>query len=350
MSLDALTMGFMERPQIAALVMSNNPAPSVKVSSSPADPLAPIAGKSILGWVVDALLGASVRRIAVVQRDPLLETRGELASRSDRAMIELISSTRDLADSVSFALERIGSELLLRDSAHVLVVPAESPQIETHELRELIDTHVASGAAATLISSQAPLLDGDADPVVVRDADGKVISIVEPGLSAPGLLCINASMLVPAIRRIDAPSWQQTIPLDDVVRVLDEMGHVVSIHARHEPLAMIWSAASRTPIQRSLRDRIIAGWIDRGTSIPDPNQVSIDATASLGQGVQVLPGSVIEGSSVIGDGAVIGPNTHLIDALIGAAAQVPHSVVTGAEVPARGSLPPFSVVRGRADA
>jgi bifunctional UDP-N-acetylglucosamine pyrophosphorylase/glucosamine-1-phosphate N-acetyltransferase len=131
--------------------------------------------------------------------------------------------------------------------------------------------------------------------------------------------------------------------------VLDEVGHPVNVIPRLEPLRSIWSAATRTPIEMALHDRVIAGWRERGTSMPDPRQISIDATVTLGQGVQILPGSVVQGSSVVGDGAIIGPNTQLVNALIGSKAHVPHSVVIDAEVGASEQLRPFSVLGSTPD-
>ena len=76
----------------------------------------------------------------------------------------------------------------------------------------------------------------------------------------------------------------------------------------------------------------------------DPRQVTIDATVTLGQGVEVLPGTVLEGATVVADGAVIGPNSHLVDATIGAGAEVPSAVVIGAEVAPHQRISPFSVL------
>jgi bifunctional UDP-N-acetylglucosamine pyrophosphorylase/glucosamine-1-phosphate N-acetyltransferase len=333
----------MERPPIAALIVSANPGRNVKMPSGPAEPLAPIAGKSILSWVVDATLGASIRRVAIVAADHDAATKAELESRSDRAMIEFVTPANDLADSLSFALDRLGPDLTLRDKAHALILPGEAPQIETSELRDLIDEHVDSGAAATLLGHVSNE-DSDGDPVITRDHEGRVISIVDAPSNSAGILCINASMLVPALRRVVSPSWQRTVPLAEIVSVLDEAGHSVRVIPRSEPLRSIWSAATRTPIEMALHDRVVAGWRERGTSMPDPRQISIDATVTLGQGVQILPGSVVQGSSVVGDGAIIGPNTQLVNALIGAKARVPHSVVIDAEVRAREQLRPFSVL------
>ena len=81
--------------------------------------------------------------------------------------------------------------------------------------------------------------------------------------------------------------------------------------------------------------------------MPDRRQVSIGSSVTLGRGVQLLPGSVLEGNTVVADGARIGPNTHLIDATVGSLAQVPHSVVDRNEVPARDELAPFTVMGPR---
>lgn len=335
----------MERTQVAALIMSSQPALGNKQQPTPASPLAPIAGKSVLSWVVDAALGASIRRIGVVANDVDVETRSELAARSDRAMIEFIARQRDLADTVSYALERIGSAITLHEGSHVLVLPAEAPQLESIELRNLVQTHVEGGAAASLLTGaldpSAPL---DGDPTVSLDRDAGDLTISDAAADLTGVLCINASMLVPVLRRVHAPSWRRTLPLGEVARVLHEIGHEVDVITRTEPIELITSAVKRTTIEMMLHDRVIAAWRDRGTSMPDPRQVTIDATVTLGQGVQVLPGSVLEGASVVGDGAVIGPNTHLVNAHVGTAAVVPHSVVRNAEVRANEQLEPFSVL------
>lgn len=334
----------MNRTQIAALIVPTQPAPQVSPGAKPtdADPLAPIAGKSIYSWIVDAALAASVRRIGIVAHNPSVDARSELVTRSDDALIEFVTPMASITDTLMFALERLGSELTLRDSAHVLILPAESPQIGSAELRSLVDRHVASDAAATLLA--APMSGSLMEPRVVRDPAGQIVSIIDAEGDAPGILCIKASMLVPALHRAVAPRWQSGAPLAEIAGVLTEVGHVVEIIERDTPIASIQSAATRAPIEMALRDRIVATWIERGVSMPDPRQVTIDATVTLGKGVQVLPGTILGGTTVIGDGAVVGPNSQVIDSVIGTQAMVPHSVVRGAEVPAREQVRPFSVI------
>lgn len=332
----------MLRTQIAALIVPTQPAAPVAVGKVDADPMAPIAGKSISSWLVDAALAASVRRIGIVAAAPSSAERSELAARSDDALVEFITPTNRVTETLLFAIERLGSELTLRDSTNILILPAECPQIEGAELRSLVDRHIGSQAAATLLTP--PPTEARSEPVVIRDAEGQIVSIADDVSTAPGIMCIRAPLLIPALHRTIAPRWQAGAPLAEIVGVLQEVGHPVDVVDRDEPIRSITSVATRAPIETELRDRVIQTWIDRDVTMTDPRQVSIDATVTIGKGVQLLPGTVLEGSTVIGDGAVIGPNSHIVDSTIGSRSTVPHSVVNGAEVPPRQQVRPFSVL------
>lgn len=333
----------MDRTHIAALIVPTQSAPGAKSPSGATDPLAPIAGKSVLGWIVDAALRASVRRIGVVAATPSVTARSELSARSDDAMVEFITPNLDIVETLTYAIERLGSELTLRDSTQILLLPAESPQITGTELRDLVDAHVLNQAAATLLIPEANS-ELASEPVIVRDVTGQISSIMDPTEEVTGIMCIRAELLTPALRRVVVPRWQTGAPLVEIAGVLEELGHRVEIITREQPLASIRSASSRTPIEMELRDRIITRWIDRGVIMTDPRQVSIDETVILGKGVQVLPGSVLSGTTVVGDGAIIGPNTELRNASIGSQAEVPHSVVRNSEVGTRQQVRAFSVL------
>ena len=269
--------------------------------------------------------------------------RSELAARSDEALIEFVTPTNSVTDTLMFAVERLGSELTLRDSTHIIILPAECPQIEGAELRSFVDRHVGSQVAATLLAPPQTNFFAD-EPVVIRDAAGQIVSISDDISTTPGILCIRASLLIPALHRTIAPRWHSGAPLAEIVGVLQELGHPVDVVDRADPIQSIRSVATRSPIETELRDRIIQTWIDRDVTMPDPRQVSIDATVAIGKGVQILPGTVLEGATVIGDGAVIGPNSQITDSVVGSRSNVPHSVVRGAEVPPREQVRPFSVL------
>jgi bifunctional UDP-N-acetylglucosamine pyrophosphorylase/glucosamine-1-phosphate N-acetyltransferase len=341
-------MESMDRTQVAALVLGSSARANHKQAISSADPLAPIAGRSVLGWVIEAAIGASIRRIGVVVDEPGPRVRSEVARRTDSALIDFMQPDGlDSIDSIALAIERVGPELVLSDNSHLLLLSASAPQIESGELRALISDHIASGAAATVLG-HLPEARGDGEPIVRSDAEGNVTSILEPidrwAEDEATIACVRASLLAPALRRVMPRGWQSEPLLTDAFVALRAAGHAIHEIPRPTPVPRIVSAATRAPIEAEMRRRVIHGWLERGVAIPAPEQVSIDATVELGQGVQVLPGTLLEGTTSVGDGAVLGPNAQLTDAAIGAGVVAGHVVVRGAEVPAHERLAPFTTI------
>ena len=78
--------------------------------------------------------------------------------------------------------------------------------------------------------------------------------------------------------------------------------------------------------------------IQAGVVMMDPNAVYVDAQVQVGQGTVLLPGTILRGSTVVGEGCTIGPNVMLTDTtvedgVIINTAQVEESVIrTGCEI------------------
>ena len=65
----------------------------------------------------------------------------------------------------------------------------------------------------------------------------------------------------------------------------------------------------------------------RGRHHGRPRQTYIDATVRLGRDVTLFPGTILQGATVVGDGCEIGPDTRLVDCVVGDGAVVEHTVV-----------------------
>ena len=65
--------------------------------------------------------------------------------------------------------------------------------------------------------------------------------------------------------------------------------------------------------ERELRARTNRHWLLNGVTMLDPRQTFIDVTVELGRDVTLFPGTILQGSTVIGDGCEIGPDTRLVD-------------------------------------
>jgi bifunctional UDP-N-acetylglucosamine pyrophosphorylase/glucosamine-1-phosphate N-acetyltransferase len=76
-----------------------------------------------------------------------------------------------------------------------------------------------------------------------------------------------------------------------------------------------------------------------------PATVWIDDEVRIGRDTVLWPNTMIEGRSVVGEGATLGPGTVIRDSELGDGVSVELSVVEGAEVAAGCSIGPFAHVR-----
>ena len=70
--------------------------------------------------------------------------------------------------------------------------------------------------------------------------------------------------------------------------------------------------------ERELRARTNRHWLLNGVTMLDPRQTFIDVTVKLGRDVTLYPGTILQGQTVVGDGCEIGPDTRLVDCVVGA--------------------------------
>ena len=81
----------------------------------------------------------------------------------------------------------------------------------------------------------------------------------------------------------------------------------------------------------------------------DPQTTWIDDTAELARDVTILPNTHILGATTIGEGAMIGPDTSIVDTEVGAGAVVRRSDVTLAVIGAGVNVGPWAYLRAGAE-
>ena len=95
---------------------------------------------------------------------------------------------------------------------------------------------------------------------------------------------------------------------------------------------------------RLLRARTNRHWLLNGVTMLDPRQTFIDVTVQLGRDVTLYPGTILQGRTVIGNGCEIGPDTRLVDCVVGAGCVVEQSNGRDAEIGAGSVVGPFAVL------
>jgi bifunctional UDP-N-acetylglucosamine pyrophosphorylase/glucosamine-1-phosphate N-acetyltransferase len=299
--------------------------------------LHPLCGRPMVLHVVDALGALPLERIVVVV--------GHGAERVTKTLQEQVTSEvpvlfveqhvqRGTGDAASVALTAFPDP---EDEGDVIVMPGDAPLVRPELLARLATVHRESDAAVTLLTAAlAPWTWSFGR--VVRDAQGRVDRIVErtdataDELELPevntSIYCFRRSLLAPALRRLSPENAQGEYYLTDAVAVLREAGHPVVAVAADDGAAArhVNDRAQLATAERVLRERINERWMIDGVTMVDPATTYIDSTVVLAPDVRILPNTILEGRTTIARGAVVGPDTRLVDTAVHERAVVTHTV------------------------
>jgi bifunctional UDP-N-acetylglucosamine pyrophosphorylase/glucosamine-1-phosphate N-acetyltransferase len=228
------------------------------------------------------------------------------------------------------------------------------PLVRASTLEALVAEHRATGAAVTILSAE--LDDPTGYSRIVRGKGDRVVEVADESDADPdhlllnevsaGVYCFRLSLLAPALRLVNPRNTLGVYFLSDVVRVLAETGHPVAT-SKVADVSDVYGVNDRVQLARveaELRRRTNQRWLERGVTLVDPAHTYIDTTVELGADVTIFPGTMLQGRTVIGAGADIGPHTRLVDCAVGAGARVEETVGRDAEIGPEAVVGPFAVL------
>ena len=96
--------------------------------------------------------------------------------------------------------------------------------------------------------------------------------------------------------------------------------------------------------EAELRRRTTERWLREGVTMVDPDRTYLDTTVELGRRRHPLPRHDPPGRTVIGEGAEIGPDTRLVDCVVGDVPGIEQAVARDAEVGEVRRRRPFAVL------
>ncbi|HEV7535901.1 MAG TPA: NTP transferase domain-containing protein, partial [Acidimicrobiia bacterium] len=314
---------------LAAIVLAAGEGTRMK--SSMPKVLHPLCGRPMLLYVIGALEELGLQRIVVVVGHGSEQVIKTLHSETD-IPLEFVEQRvqRGTGDAVSVGLTVFPDEMEEEDD--IIVVPGDTPLLRTETLADLAREHDQTDAAATVLTARLP------DPTgygrIVRGKEGRVEAIVDHWDATEeeraidevntSIYCFRRGLLAPALRRLSPENAQGEYYLTDAIAVLRQAGHkVVAMEAPGAAEAMgVNDQVQLAEAEEALRIRINRHWMGEGVRMTDPARTYIDATVALGPEVELLPGVVLEGTTAVGAGSVIGPDTRLVDTTVGQGATV----------------------------
>lgn len=237
----------------------------------------------------------------------------------------------------------------------VLVLSGDVPLLEAATIDALLARHRESAAAATVLS--AVLDDATGYGRVIRDASGAVARIVEQKDASPdelavdeinaGVYVFGAAQLRTQLARVGTANAQGEKYLTDVVGLLRGAGDAVTAQIAPDAAAALGvnDRVQLAEAARTLNARTVRRWQLAGASILDPASTWIDVDATLAPDVTVLPNTQLLRATTVASGAVIGPDTTLVDCEVGEGATIRRTDATLAVVGAGATVGPFSYLR-----
>ena len=304
-----------------------------------------LCGKPMLSHVVDAARLAGYSDVVVVvspDADGIREIFG---------------------DSVRYAVQQspLGSGdalLSARDSlsgvADVAVLSGDVPLVPSESLASMQSAHERAGAKVTLLTARVD--DPSGLGRVVRNAEGGVEAVIEQADADDetaalneintGMYVFDSAWLWDALAGL-SPSASGEIYLTDLIaEAAQAPSQVADVEAPDATEVM--GVNNRVQLARAeaiFRTRLREYWMLRGVTMPDPGTVYIDAAVTLGRDTVVMPNTHLRGSTCVGEGCEVGPNSVVMDSVLGDRCRIVSSFIEGSRLAEDVSVGPFSNIR-----
>jgi len=309
-----------------------------------------IGGRPLVGHVLDTARDLAPAHVLVVVR----HERDQVADAVLGVSPEVVVVDQDEVPGTGRAVE-VALEAIPDFAGDVLVLSGDVPLLDAETLGALIGEHRGAGAAATLLSA---VVD---DPYgygrVIRDAGGSVARIVEQKdadddesavaeINA-GVYVFQAAHLRTQLALVGTDNSQGEKYLTDVIGLLRDEGRAVAASLASDVTLTLGvnDRAQLAEAGRLLNARTVRRWQRDGVTIQDPATTWIDVTATLAPDVTLLPNTHVLRATTIATGAIVGPDTSLVDCEVGENATVRRSDATLAVIGAGASVGPFSYLR-----
>ena len=316
-----------------------------------------VVGRSLLGHALAAVTPLEPAELVVVVR----QDRDLVAAHVQELLPDAVVADQDETPGTGQAL-RCGLDQLDerrvaagrdRLDGRVLVTYGDVPLLRTDTLRRLLAAD--PGAAVTVLTAE--LTDPTGYGRVVRDPAGDVLHIVEQRDADAaelavrevnsGVYVLDLGLCRDVLPDLGAGNDQGEVYLTDVVaRARARGGRVTAVPAEdpHEvdgvnDRVQLAAAGARLNA-RLLHEHMLAG-----VGIVDPATTWVGADVTIDPDVTLLPGTHLGGRSHIGTGAVVGPDTTVLDSSVHEGARVTRSHVEGSDIGPGAVVGPFSYCR-----
>ncbi|HVK43949.1 MAG TPA: bifunctional UDP-N-acetylglucosamine diphosphorylase/glucosamine-1-phosphate N-acetyltransferase GlmU [Micropruina sp.] len=341
-------MSTTDHARVAAVVIMAAGA-GTRMKSATAKVLHHLGGRSMISYAVDAASALEPEHLVVVvghQREQVEAHLGEVAPQVVTAVQQQQLGTGDAV--------RSGLSILAELTGEVVVTSGDVPLLTGDTLRALVQTHRGEGNAVTVLTTIA------ADPTgygrIVREADEltRIVEQRDASAAEQGITEINAGIYVfdgevlrAGLADLGTDNAQGELYLTDVIGFARGLGRRVGASVLADSLQAegVNDRIQLAALNAELNRRILRRWMAAGVTVIDPATTWVHDGVDLAPDVTLLPGTSLEGATSIATGAVIGPDTTLVDVEVDEGAHVVRTHATLAVIGPGAEVGPFAYLR-----
>jgi bifunctional UDP-N-acetylglucosamine pyrophosphorylase/glucosamine-1-phosphate N-acetyltransferase len=308
-----------------------------------------IAGLPLIGHVLATAHSLAAQHVIAVLRHEKEKISHYISQHFPTTVVADQDETPGTGRAVEAALELLPPSFL----GDVLILSGDVPLIDVSSITELIERHQGSKSIGTLVSCQLDKTYGYGRIIRSR---GELTGIVEQkdateeqaviGEVNAGIYVFDLAQLRAALEKVTTENAAGEKYLTDVVSLMIEKGKVQAHQIADSWLvAGVNDRVQLSEVATELNSRIVRAWQLAGVTIDEPASTWIDITVQIGQDARILPSTRLAGITRIGGGAVIGPDTSLVDTDVGENAVVSRTVSENVRIAANTKVGPFSFLR-----
>jgi len=313
--------------------------------------------KPMLCWVLDSCRGADIKdqnTCVVVSDDP-------------RGVLDLIPQ----GVCTAVQAERLGTghavmcasgflkDLLDRGIKDVAILCGDAPFVSSDVLKAAYLHHRDNGSTVTVIT--AKLDDAGRYGRIIRDENGSFLKITEAADATPDELSVkeinsgsywfSVAFLLEYLPKLQAQNAQGEYYLTDMISLALSAGLKADAFVCSDPSIALGAndRAGLAQLNAVAHDVILDRHYANGVNIPLTDGVMIGPDVEIGCDTTILPGTVICGKTVIGEGCTIGPNSRIIDCTVGGGCNIDSSRLEQSRVGNGVRIGPFAQLRPNSD-
>jgi len=284
--------------------------------------LHPLAGKPLLGHVLDTARALGPRRIFVVHGHGAEKVRAAFASDEG---VEWVLQAEQLG--TGHAVRQAAPQLA--PDADVLILYGDVPLVRAETLKRLLE---ASRNGVAVLTAELP--DAGGYGRIVRDSAGRVARIVEAKDASPaeralrefnaGIYALSAKHLSTWLARIRNDNAQKEYYLTDIVSLAAGEGVPVVAVKIEDPREVegVNSKQDLARLERVVQAREAERLLEAGVTLADPARIDVRGALECGRDVSIDVNCIFEGLVRLGDRVRIGPNCVLRNVSIEAGTEV----------------------------